>query len=118
MAVRGWPPGARAGRSASCAAPSSTGSPTSLTGARPPSSGPAITGDHRRTLARVAALTRRLFGVGYTLRGVSYPLHRIGWTPQVASHLPRAVGVAFSIDRAAQLGFALPWVAEPVKWSV
>ena len=39
--------------------------------------------DQRWTLARVAALIRRLFGVGYTLRGVSYLLHRIGWTPQV-----------------------------------
>ena len=39
--------------------------------------------DQRWTLARVAALIRWLFGVGYTLRGVSYLLHRIGWTPQV-----------------------------------
>ena len=39
--------------------------------------------DQRWTLARVAALIRRLFGVDYTLRGVSYLLHRIGWTPQV-----------------------------------
>jgi putative transposase len=39
--------------------------------------------DQRWTLARVAALIHRLFGVGYTLRGVSYLLHRIGWTPQV-----------------------------------
>jgi len=29
------------------------------------------------TLARVAALIQRLFGVGYTLRGVSYLLHRM-----------------------------------------
>jgi transposase len=39
--------------------------------------------DQRWTLARVAALIHRLFGVGYTPRGVSYLLHRIGWTPQV-----------------------------------
>jgi transposase len=39
------------------------------------------TSDQRWTLARVAALIRRLFGVDYTLRGVSYLLHRIGWTP-------------------------------------
>jgi len=39
--------------------------------------------DQRWTLARVAALIHRLFGVTYTLRGVSYLLHRIGWTPQV-----------------------------------
>ena len=39
--------------------------------------------DQRWTLARVAALIRHLFGVDYTLRGVSYLLHRIGWSPQV-----------------------------------
>ena len=41
------------------------------------------TADQRWTLARVAALIQRLFGIDYTLRGVSYLLHRIGWTPQV-----------------------------------
>ena len=41
------------------------------------------TSDQRWTLARVAALIRRLFEVDYTLRGVSYLLRRIGWTPQV-----------------------------------
>jgi transposase len=47
--------------------------------------GPGVHGwdDQRWTLARVAALIRHLFGVPYTLRGVSYLLHRIGWTPQV-----------------------------------
>ena len=47
--------------------------------------GPAAHGwdDQRWTLARVAALIRHLFGVDYTLRGVSYLLHRIGWSPQV-----------------------------------
>jgi transposase len=39
--------------------------------------------DQRWTLARVAALIHRLFGVAYTQRGVSYLLHRIGWTPHV-----------------------------------
>ena len=63
--------------------PSSTGSPTSWTAARPRRSGPDWAADQRWTLARVAALIRRLFGVDYTLRGVSYLLHRIGWTPQV-----------------------------------
>jgi transposase len=48
--------------------------------------GPAAHGwteDQRWTLARVAALTGRLFHVGYTLRGTSYLLHRIGFSPQV-----------------------------------
>src|SRR5690242_9231919 len=40
----------------------------------------------RWTPARVAALIARLFGVPYTLRGVSYLLHRMGFTPQVAAH--------------------------------
>jgi putative transposase len=47
--------------------------------------GPAAHGwceDQRWTLARVAAVIGRLFGVGYTLRGVSYLLHRIRWSPQ------------------------------------
>jgi putative transposase len=34
-------------------------------------------------LAQVAEVIRRLFGTSYTLRGVSYLLHRIGWTPQM-----------------------------------
>jgi transposase len=51
--------------------------------------GPAAWGwdeDQRWTLARVAVLMGRLFHVSYTLRGVSYLLHRIGFTPQVPAH--------------------------------
>jgi transposase len=51
--------------------------------------GPAAHGwdsDQRWTLARVATVIRRLFGVSYTLRGVSYLLHRIGWSPQKPAH--------------------------------
>jgi transposase len=51
--------------------------------------GPAAYGwdqDQRWTLARVAVLVTRLFGVSYTLRGVSCLLHRLGFTPQVAAH--------------------------------
>jgi transposase len=47
--------------------------------------GPAACGwdeDQRWTLARVAELIRRLFRVSYTLRGVSYLLHRNGFTLQ------------------------------------
>jgi transposase len=39
--------------------------------------------DARWTLARVAELIERSFGVGYTLRGVSYLLHRMGYSLQV-----------------------------------
>jgi putative transposase len=55
--------------------------------------GPAAHGfgeDQRWTLARVADLIARLFHTRYTLRGVSYLLHRMGFSPQVPAH--RAVG--------------------------
>lgn len=51
--------------------------------------GPAAHGfteDQRWTLARVAGLIAVLFHLRYTPRGVSYLLHRIGWTPQVPVH--------------------------------
>jgi len=51
--------------------------------------GPAAWGwdqDQRWTLARVAVLIARLFHVRYTLRGVSYLLHRLGYAPQVPVH--------------------------------
>ncbi len=51
--------------------------------------GPAAHGwdqDQRWTLARAAALAGRLFGVSYTLRGMSFLLHRIGYSPQVPVH--------------------------------
>jgi putative transposase len=51
--------------------------------------GPAAYGwaqDQRWTLARVAALVMRLSGVSYTLRGVSFLLHRLGFSPQVPAH--------------------------------
>jgi putative transposase len=51
--------------------------------------GPACWGwdeDQRWTLARVTTLIGRLFHVRYTLRGTSYLLHRIGFSPQVPVH--------------------------------
>ncbi|WP_052681623.1 MULTISPECIES: winged helix-turn-helix domain-containing protein [Frankia] len=47
--------------------------------------GPAAHGwpDQRWTLARVTTLIGRLFHVRYTLRGTSYLLHRMGYSPQV-----------------------------------
>jgi transposase len=48
--------------------------------------GPAAWGwdeDQRWTLARIAELVRRRFGVGYTLAGLDLLLHRIGWSVQV-----------------------------------
>jgi transposase len=51
--------------------------------------GPAVHGfgeDQRWTLARVADLIARMFHTRYTLRGVSYLLHRMGFSPQVPAH--------------------------------
>jgi transposase len=51
--------------------------------------GPAARGwdqDQRWTLARVTTLIARLFHVRYTLRGTSYLLHRLGYSPQVPIH--------------------------------
>ncbi|WP_218158987.1 winged helix-turn-helix domain-containing protein [Streptosporangium canum] len=51
--------------------------------------GPAAHGfieDQRWTLARVADVIASLFHLRYTPRGVSYLLHRIGWSPQVPVH--------------------------------
>jgi transposase len=51
--------------------------------------GPAAHGyteDQRWTLARVADLIGRMFHLRYTLRGVSYLLHRMGFSAQVPAH--------------------------------
>ncbi|MER7004548.1 winged helix-turn-helix domain-containing protein [Dactylosporangium sp. NPDC000555] len=48
--------------------------------------GPVVHGfglDQRWTLARIAELIEREFHVSYTLRGTSYLLHRMGFTPQM-----------------------------------
>jgi hypothetical protein len=48
--------------------------------------GPAAHGyadDQRWTLGRVAALIKDMFGIGYTLPGVSLLLRRNGWSVQV-----------------------------------
>jgi putative transposase len=53
--------------------------------------GPAAHGyreDQRWTLARIADVIARMFHVRYTLRGVSYLLHRMGFSPQVPAHRP------------------------------
>jgi transposase len=42
--------------------------------------------DQRWTLPRITVLIGRLFHVRYTERGVSYLLHRRGWSPQVPVH--------------------------------
>jgi len=59
-------------------------------------------------LGIVAATEEPISGGRHKVFG-RHDLHIIPQTSTIASHLPRAVGVAFSIDRAAQLGLALPW---------
>jgi putative transposase len=52
--------------------------------------GPAAHGwteEQRWTLPRVARLVFEMFRVRYTPRGISYLLHRVGWTPQVPQHV-------------------------------
>ena len=41
-------------------------------------------------------------------------LHVIPQTSTIASHLPRAMGLAFALDRAAKLGLDTPWPADAV----
>jgi putative transposase len=51
--------------------------------------GPAVYGyteDQRWTGARVASLIGRLFHVRYTVRGATYLMQRLGYTPQVPAH--------------------------------
>ena len=41
-------------------------------------------------------------------------LHVIPQTSTIASHLPRALGLAFALDRAARLGQPAPWPADAI----
>ena len=81
----------RAGGEAALASKGPGGAVCRLAGGQPDrlraalEAGPAVWGwgeDQRWTLARVTALIGRLFHVRYTLRGTSYLLHRLGFTPQ------------------------------------
>lgn len=70
--------------------------------------GPVVHGwaDARWTLSRVAELIQRRFGVGYTLRGVSYLLHRMGYSLQVPAR--RAIE---RDEQAIQTWHRLRWPA-------
>jgi transposase len=53
--------------------------------------GPAASGwgeDQCWTLARIAVVVAGRFGVDYTLGGLDYLLHRIGWSVQVPARRP------------------------------
>ena len=78
-----WPRKARAGRRAGCSGVQLERLRAAL------EAGPAVWGwaeDQRWTLERVTALMGPLFHIRYTLRGTSYLLHRLGYTPQVPVH--------------------------------
>ncbi len=90
----GGAPGGQAGEAA-LASKGAGGNPCKLDGAQVAQlraaleAGPAAYGwaqDQRWTLARVEALIERLFSVSCTLRGVSFLLHRPGFSPQVPAH--------------------------------
>ncbi|MEU2779615.1 winged helix-turn-helix domain-containing protein [Streptomyces sp. NPDC007162] len=63
----------------------------------------------------MAELIDRLFGHRYTPRGVSYLLHRLGWSPQVPAH--RAVE---RDERAVELWRTEQWSrvrGRPSSWA-
>jgi 2-oxoisovalerate dehydrogenase E1 component len=62
-------------------------------------------------LGLVAAAAEPIAGGRHKVFG--HPeLHVIPQTSTIASHLPRAVGLAFSVARAAKLGIQTPWPAD------
>ncbi|MEO3823920.1 thiamine pyrophosphate-dependent enzyme [Actinomadura sp. B10D3] len=64
-------------------------------------------------LGLVAAAEEPIAGGRHKVFG-SRPLHIIPQTSTIASHLPRALGVAFAIERAARLGLDAPWPRDAV----
>ncbi|WP_319452202.1 MULTISPECIES: thiamine pyrophosphate-dependent enzyme [unclassified Mycobacterium] len=62
-------------------------------------------------LGIVAATTEPISGGRHKVFG-RHDLNIIPQTSTISSHLPRAVGIAFSIGRAAKLGIATPWPAD------
>ncbi|GAA1804033.1 thiamine pyrophosphate-dependent enzyme [Actinomadura chokoriensis] len=64
-------------------------------------------------LGLVAAADEPIAGGRHKVFG-SRPLNVIPQTSTIASHLPRALGVAFAIERAARLGLETPWPRDAV----
>lgn len=64
-------------------------------------------------LGVVAATDEPIAGGRHKVFG-RHDLHIIPQTSTIASHLPRAIGVAFSIARARKLGVASPWPDDAV----
>ena len=91
MSVNRWRRALAAGGRAALASKGAGGAQCKLTPAQVAGleamldAGPAAAGyaDQCWTLARIAELARRRFGVTYTLAGLDLLLHRIGWSVQV-----------------------------------
>ncbi|TMQ94420.1 MFS transporter [Actinomadura soli] len=64
-------------------------------------------------LGLVAAAEEPIAGGRHKVFG-SHRLHVIPQTSTIASHLPRALGVAFAIERAARLSVETPWPRDAV----
>src|SRR5690349_13556910 len=64
-------------------------------------------------LGVVAAADEPIAGGRHKVFGSSR-LHVIPQTSTIASHLPRALGVAFAIERSARLGVVSPWPRDAV----
>ena len=64
-------------------------------------------------LGVVAAAADPISGGRHKVFG-SVPANIVPQTSTIASHLPRAVGLAFAIDRAAQLGLPCRWPSDAV----
>ncbi|SNS38024.1 thiamine pyrophosphate-dependent enzyme [Actinomadura mexicana] len=64
-------------------------------------------------LGLVAAAEEPIAGGRHKVFG-SRPLNVIPQTSTIASHLPRALGVAFAIERAARLGLDSPWPRDAI----
>ena len=79
--------------------------------------GGAAAGSRRRSgdiLLGVAAATAEPIAGGRHKVFGKHDLAVIPQTSTIASHLPRAIGVAFSIARAAELGVPSPWPADAI----
>ncbi|HUL26155.1 MAG TPA: thiamine pyrophosphate-dependent enzyme [Streptosporangiaceae bacterium] len=81
--------------------------------ARAASANPPRDGVRDVLLGLVAAAAEPISGGRHKVIGHA-DLHIIPQTSTIASHLPRAVGLAFALERAARLGTASHWAADAI----
>src|SRR5262249_59833401 len=82
--------------------------------ARAADAGPPQDGVRDVLLGLVAAAAEPIAGGRHKVIGHA-DLHIIPQTSTIASHLPRAVGLAFALGRAGRLGPARPWPADAIR---